>query len=77
MQEMQFASIPSHSVGLIETFGKVLLTLKKSLVDIKTVPLYLTWIILISIIHTQRLAGMLYWVSRTTCSECDCAAVKI
>ena len=33
-----------------------------SLVDIKTVPLYLTRIILISIIHAQRLAGMLYWV---------------
>ena len=40
---------------------------KKSLVDIKTVLSYLTWIILISI-HAQRLAGMLYWVSRTTCS---------
>ena len=58
MQEMQFASIPSHSVGLIETFGKVLLALKKkSLVNTKTVPSYLTWIILISI-HAQRMAGM-------------------
>ena len=49
---------------------------KKSLVDIKTVLSYLTWIILISI-HAQRLAGMLYWVSRTTCSEYDCGAVKM